>query len=48
MIKLYVGILIIGIAIGITGTMIARRCNMVEAMKPLTYALNELAGRGCR
>lgn len=52
MIKVYIGIgvaiLIIGIAIGISGTMIARKCNVSEAMKPLVYALNELSGRSCR
>lgn len=52
MIKVYIGvgiaILIVGIAIGITGTMIARHCNIDEAMKPLVYVIGELSGRNCR
>lgn len=37
-----------GIAIGITGTLIAQRCNVEEAMKPLYFVIEQLGGRVCK
>ena len=35
----------IGLIIGITGTLIAERCDYEVAMKPLYYVIQELGGR---
>lgn len=49
--KFYQVILIgiaVGLVIGISGTLIAERCDVESAMKPLYYVIEQLGGRVCK